>query len=476
MEKRLIHQHFRSVALFLVSVILTGCATQVGVMPQWITVAAPSPEDGVSIVAYGLGEDPRTAQERLENDAADQVVQVLLRRLDQPVGVVAPEIGAAVEQLGTDRVPELRVLDRYRRTDADGQPERYALYEYPEEQIQADLVTLRSLLGGTGLAGAAGVPAGGGGPMAEVQELLGQTIPGTADARRSILEESLAAAQRVSISMLPETQEMDLVSAQPTEYLLSYTDRQNREALTGLALEVHVQGPLVDGRREIDRFPTRTNDRGSVRFTLAPPAVVGTTSVTVEPSWLSSTRTRWESVIADRALADLLDSVSEQLTVRSMVRVASRAAQIPTAVIVVDRDIAGNAIDGDNALRGALQEFSDAGFRVRQVEISAAAQEQLVSAQDLTVSDLYDLLPFDVLAQMDRVVVGTVRIVEFNETDGISVAVDVSAGAFDLRRDQVLVRQEFQERITGSDARSAIRATFQAAGRRLARRIVPRLP
>jgi hypothetical protein len=115
-------------------------------------------------------------------------------------------------------------------------------------------------------------------------------------------------------------------------------------------------------------------------------------------------------------------------------------------------------------------------FRIREVDLPAAERRRLAEAASVSVAELYDILPFEVVSQTERVIVGDAHIVEFSEEDGFTVVVEVDAGAFDLRRDQVLARVSFQERISGSDARSAIRTAFQAAGRRLVRQIVPRLP
>jgi hypothetical protein len=125
---------------------------------------------------------------------------------------------------------------------------------------------------------------------------------------------------------------------------------------------------------------------------------------------------------------------------------------------------------------GVLREMGTRGFRVRRVELGDPERERLVQLERIDVADLYDLLPFEVLASVDRAIVGDAAIFEFNEAEGFSVGVRIDAVAFDLRRDRRLARVTVTERITGSSAQATIRGAFQEAGRRLARRMAPQLP
>ena len=125
---------------------------------------------------------------------------------------------------------------------------------------------------------------------------------------------------------------------------------------------------------------------------------------------------------------------------------------------------------------GVLRALDDRGFRVREVRLDGARREQLATIETVTVADLYDILPFDVVSSVDRAIVGDARILEFNENEGFSVHIELDAVVFDLRRDRILAATTVNERTSGSSAPATIRAAFQESGRRLARQLAPQLP
>ncbi len=283
-------------------------------------------------------------------------------------------------------------------------------------------------------------------------------------------------ARDLVMTVRPGTVEMRLAESDDSEFFVELSKREAPVVFDDVPLLVEVRGPQIDGERAIDRFVVRTDNGGIASFIVPAPDASGTTTITVQPAWLDTAVQRWYDAIEGQATLDLLDAAVARVRDRAILEVSSSAAEIPTAVVIIDRDIAGNPIESTDTMRGVIQGFAETGFRIRQVDLSAAQRESLAAIDRLTVSDLYDILPFEVLSQVDRVIVGEVNISDFRESEGFSVTVGVSASAFDLRRDQVLARTSFEERTNGSDSRSAIRAAFQAAGRRLSRRIVPRLP
>jgi hypothetical protein len=284
----------------------------------------------------------------------------------------------------------------------------------------------------------------------------------------------LALASRVTISIAPGEHQLTLSALTPIEISV-VVDNGGANSIDQLA--ALMRSPSVDGERETLEARVTLDATGRGALSIDPPPIAGVSVVTVEPVWLSELEPLWRGVVVSEADRQRLDAVIERLRARSIVRVRSQAASIPTAVVILDRDIAGNAItNGSDAMRGAIQELSESGFRVRQVDLTPPQRNQLSALETITVSDLYDVLPFDVLSVVDRVIVGNARILQFNEQDGFAVEVAMEAAAFDLRRDRELVRLTFEERVSGGDARAAIRVAFQAAGRRLGRRIAPRLP
>jgi hypothetical protein len=458
-----------------------GCATTVPAPPDWISGGA-TPADG-DLVAYGVGTAEQEALERAHQDAVAQISQILVRDLESQGIAVTNTVGDAVEARAERRIATWEPKERYRRTDGQGRVEQYLLYEYLPEERRRDITEVIDVagIGDEGvsepeLTESATEDDGPQTPLEELRLLLTDSIPASPEERRVRLEEIRRRADAVQVTAEPRRQTVPLGAPAASSLTLTVRNGDERESPHDIPFRVQFREPLVDGRRGTSQIIVRTERDGTARIPAPRPTLSGTTHVVAEPTWLESAESAWQAVLDDSQLRDLLSSSVERVRARAAVEVTSRAASIPTAMIVLDRDIAGNPIGSTDTMRGMAQEFMETDFRIREADLPAAERRRLAEADSVSVAELYDILPFEVVSQTERVIVGDAHIVEFSEEDGFTVVVEVDAGAFDLRRDQVLARVSFQERISGSDARSAIRTAFQAAGRRLVRQIVPRLP
>ncbi|MFW5695864.1 MAG: hypothetical protein ACOCYB_11890 [Alkalispirochaeta sp.] len=475
----------RSLYAALIIILFWGCATPEQTPPDWIRGSSLLTER--QLLAYGRGDTEAEAQERAHEDAAAQITQLLVRDLEAQDIVVTRAVGEAVERRAAGRVESARPVESYRRRDTQGAVEQFLLYEYLPEDRNQDLTRIYETadLGVPTPRQSDPVPAegesaapteDGSSPLQEVRTRLSGSVPEPAAERRRLLEEAQELAGDVDVSIEPQERTVALGEALAAGFSVAVRTADTGEPLADVSLRVEVRGPRVDGRRDTSELRIVTDQDGTAQIPVAAPALAGTTRIVVEPIWLADQLGPWETAVERSESQDVLSSIRERLRGRAAVRVTSQAPSIPTAMIVLDRDIAGNPIASSDTMRGMAREFSDTDFRIREVDLSDSDRRRLAEADSISVADLYDILPFDVLARMDRVIVGHAHILEFTEDDGFTVVVEVEAGAFDLRRDEVLTRISFEERITGSDARSAIRTAFQAAGRRLVRRIVPRLP
>lgn len=468
--------HARLGAILVAVALLAACTTPVERTPDWVDGIPVPGGPGTSFVAYGRAPTPGVAADRAVADAESQVAQILLSAVEAEGVLVTADAGVAVETAAARRIEDLEPVDSYRRTDASGAVERYLLYRYLPSQLEQDV---RQVI--AGLPESVPPPADTPSPTAQrpletVRAILEGPVPEGEREREQRLLEALAGASELVVRVQPGELTIDLGDEVDREFSVAVSERARPDPYTEVAVAVTVRGPEVDGLRDERRFPVITDGDGRARFRIEAPTVSGTTRVTVEPAWLNDAVSRWEAAISDQDRRDLLSATAERLRDRAVIDVRSRAAEIPTAILVLDRDIAGNPIESRDTMRGMLQEFATTAFRVRQVDPPAAGRDALIDIDALAVADLYDLLPFEVLSRVDRVIVGSAQIQEFTEGDGFFVQVSARAAAFDLRRDLVLARVVITERISGTDARAAIRAAFQAAGRRLVRRIAPRLP
>lgn len=461
---------WRYILLPLVAVLLGACTTRPVTPPSWITGAVLLDDDSIVLVAYGRGRDREEAR---INAAEDAVVQIGQRIADELAARSIPlteTLAAEIEVVAAEREERLTPTDSYARIAPDGASERYDLLQYRLSSLEADVERL------VGRSDSASDPAPSVSqdPLTKLETLFRAGVPAVAEEQSDVTTEMLSLASRVTISIAPGEHQLTLSALTPIEISV-VVDNGGANSIDQLA--ARMRAPSVDGERETSETRVSLDATGRGALTIDPPPIAGVSVVTVEPVWLSELEPLWQGVVVSEADRQRLDAVIERLRARSIVRVRSQAASVPTAVVILDRDIAGNAItNGSDAMRGAIQELSESGFRVRQVDLSPPQRNQLSALETITVSDLYDVLPFDVLSVVDRVIVGNARILQFNEQDGFAVEVAMEAAAFDLRRDRELVRLTFEERVSGGDARAAIRVAFQAAGRRLGRRIAPRLP
>ncbi len=456
-------------------VVLASCVTTGSTPPDWLSNAPGVSSEGVRIVAYGTGTDIIGARRAAVEDALSQIGQTLIVRLESDGAILDDDAGATIAEVARARFGAFDLVDRYARSGDDA-VELYLLYLYRASEIESDLVDILRVLPEAADSTMLFSGDRSGDVLPAIRELLERPVPASPTERTAHLERVLGLASRVVVMTSPGEADIRLGENLQGPITVRFFHSEQSVIRDRIELSVEVRGPSVDGERPVESFTIRTDSRGEATFSLPVPNLAGATTVVAQPAWLDDVARRWQNTLESQRDIDLLEAAVERLRGRTLISVTSRAAETPTAVIVLDRDIAGNPINGADAMRGALQEFSDAGFRVRRVELDGVALERFAAMERITVADLYDVLPFEILAMVDRIVVGDARILEFSEEDGFTVSVSLEATTFDLRHDQVLARVALDERIAGSDARSAIRAAFQSAGRRMARRMVPRLP
>lgn len=452
-------------SIVVLAFLLAACVTSPSRPPEWVQAPPPASPEARALVVYGTAERLEDARAMAARDLERQVTQLLAR--------LEPDAPAEqIEQIAAGRADQLQPLDEYVARDRIDTVEVYRLYEYDALIRQRD----RQALSDRGTGATDPVEAPGGDALSRLRERIEAPVPPAATARERELAAMLQLASGVELRLTPSRGSLALDAAVPLQVELLLRDAGTGEPFAGVPLAIEVEYPLVDGEREVERLLRTSSPQGAVVIELPPPRLAGTMRLSAEPVWLAPEIDRWRVGASDDVTALRVDQLTGSLRDQTQVRITSEAPGIPTAVVLVDRDIAGNPIGTSDAARGMLQEFGELGFRVRRVDLSPAERDALLGRSNLGVDDLYDILPFEVLSQVDRVIVGDVHIREFTEDEGFSVAVEVAAAAYDLRRDRVLARQAFEERISGSDARATIRAAFQVAGRRLVRRMAPRLP
>jgi hypothetical protein len=464
----------------LLAVVVSGCVTPtVDTPPRWITGVDEAHPDGTRFVAYGRSSERSAARDAAVADAFRRIEQLIIRRLEKHPVTLGADAGARIEEIARNRVETIERLDEFRRIDAMENHEVFLLLLYRDSELQADAETVagRSLTKDDSRPSLGETSEGTtGSSLDTVRRIMEEDIPASAAAREEQLRRALAAAADIVITLQPGERTVSLGDETSHTMRVNLQDRVYPDAVSGIPLTVGITGPVIDGNPSTSRRRVFTMDDGSVSVIIPPRQFAGTTVITAQPEWFEEASRRWSRIASSPDEEALLSTLTERLTGSSVLEVTSRAGTVPTAIIILDRDIAGNPITGTDTMAGVLQEMGAQGFRVRRVELTAADRDRLAGLDSIEVSDLYDILPFDVLAAVDRAIVGDGRILSFNENEGFNVVVETSAVTFDLRRDRRLAAVSVTERISGSSAQATIRAAFQESGRRLARRLAPQLP
>jgi len=466
---------FRIFIVVLTLLFLWGCVTPTDAPPEWIGGIAETDLASDHLITYGRSPERREAERLAILDAERQVAQILIRGLEEERIPLTEELVIDVEETAIARTGDLEEIDRYIRTDGTSRYEWYLLLRYPLATRAADIASLADTDQESERVDDS-APEGAQHVLDRLEEVLSGEIPSSPANRVQILNDALGIASQVVVTSRPGEVTAPLGAPFTQTVEVTVSDRTAGTALSDVPFFVRIIGPDVDGTREESFQTVITGRDGSFLIDLPEPRYAGITQVLSEPLWLRDSYEGWTRTLGTGEEADLLDAIANRIRGRSIVRITSGATEIPTAVVIVDRDIAGNPMTDSGALDGVLREMGARGFRVRRVDLGDAERERLVGIDRIDVADLYDLLPFEVVASVDRAIVGDATIFEFNEDEGFSVGVRIDAVAFDLRRDRRLAQVTVTERITGSSAQATIRGAFQEAGRRLARRMAPQLP
>lgn len=441
--------------------------------PPWIETAFDPVAPAVHVVAFGNGDTRREAQERAQADAAVQIAHILSQRAGLEGAYFYREVQDILDSTAEQRSTRMSHEERWFFSDFGVSWGVYALLVYDEFMIREDLSELQTLLPGAAVAPTSRDASPREHPLGRVQLAMIGRIPTEQEDQRVLLEAVLQDAKMVSWDVTVEDTQIRLGDSQGTK--MHVTASSGGVAWEGRMI-ASIRGPLVDGSPVERRVTFTAPSSGSAAVEITGLPVAGDYTITITPEWLPRHQGRWEEAIAGAGERETLAEIFSALTTRQWVEVTSVAASIPTAVIITDRDIAGNVIPHHDSGRGLVQALRDQGFRVEHRIVSPAVHRDLQHPGHRTVADLYDILPFEALAGVERLIIGNAEIVEFTEGDRYSLRIEFRAQAYDLLRERHLGDIRLEERVSGGDPQTLIRTGFLSAGRRAARQFGPRLP
>ncbi len=243
----------------------------------------------------------------------------------------------------------------------------------------------------------------------------------------------------------------------------------NGRPVAGAAVRVTYKE--VRGGRSTTRTTTlQSDEQGRVSFEHPLPQVVGSDTVTVG---LDLSRYMLPLEELGREYRSYLDGLSGAVSDTRVVfryDVRSRAAEVPTGVLLYEADIAGNLIAAATATSSLQQELTAADFRVQN--LSAVRSRATGMARE----DLLSLIRAEYGGRIERVILGSAQIDEFDEGDGFIVRVSGSAEAIDLETGEVLYSTSGFQRSRGASSNAAIQAAFRMLGSSFGQDFTSRLP
>jgi hypothetical protein len=151
----------------------------------------------------------------------------------------------------------------------------------------------------------------------------------------------------------------------------------------------------------------------------------------------------------------------------------SRIRTIPTGILILETDLAGNPLNTADTARGLLDDLSADGFNVSIMDLDPS---QMLSRSDQAL--LRDLKADSRYSdKYQRVVYGTVALDSFEEKGGnYTVKVSGTLVLSDLNRQVILHKSEISKSSQASNSLQAISAAFRQLGRSFAGELISQAP
>jgi hypothetical protein len=211
----------------------------------------------------------------------------------------------------------------------------------------------------------------------------------------------------------------------------------------------------------------RTDREGIADFLLPAPEVVGEQRLSMTLALSPGLEPLRELSGEAAAQLDALERAASMSRARFDYRVLSEAREIPTAVLLIERDAAGNVVGTSRASAGVVSALSNTGFQVRSISIDPGA---------FTDAEPLQVIRQELGTEVQRLIYGTVSIDSFTEEDGVVVRVTGSARVLVLGSDRVVFSADGLQYSRGSSAQAALSAAFRSIGEQLGRKLANGMP
>lgn len=482
----------RATPLFAAAVlaVAAGCATQTAgeQVPGWVV---EPPEDTAETVYFSasaaVAEDGTpAATQRATNAIISEIVRYLGVRIESSTTAEArasldsfeTRITQQVTEQSEARVEGFRIVDRYVH-EQDGRQTLYLLAAYDRSALEQERQRLQSLFRErvaeveTPASEAERLEARGQLYAAALRYLTAAAAAASSDIDNADvkLRDYLRAATRLlselqlTAETAPETLQLNEPVTQPFRAVVHAGSSE--QPVAGADVEVSYRIIRRNGRVGIETRSVKSNSRGEVVFTPPAPQSVGEQTLTMSLDLSAALQPLTGLRNAAGQQLDSLQRIAARKRVSFRYDVVSQARSIPTAVIVLERDAAGNSVGTARATAGIVSVLSNAGFTVQRAAVEASAIEE-----GDPVSALRDALGDSV----QRAIYGTVAIDSFTEDDGILVRVTGQVHLVSLESGELLYSANGLQYSRGQSAQSTLSAAFRSIGEQLGNKLANGMP
>jgi hypothetical protein len=283
---------------------------------------------------------------------------------------------------------------------------------------------------------------------------------------------AMEAVRRITIvgAAAPKSTFVNEEFGEPFRFRVTGGTAPDAPPLEGVRLRVVHRKLLPNGRMGVESSVVQTGPDGYASYVRGVPRFVGTDDLQVALS-LGEAMEGLEEVSDELYVqVEALERLVREQSLQISYTVASRAEGIPTGILCIDVDRAGNPLEISDCAAGILEILTEAGFEVQPLPAD-------IPVHSLSDREIIRQVAARYGAVLDRVIFGTARIDEFTEAENnYIVRVSGTVKTADLDNGDILYSSSAFKRSRAGTTRSAVSAAFKSLGREFGEELLSRLP
>ena len=485
--------------ILLLVIVVVGCVSSPETakgnqLPSWVTMPPADTSDTVYFIGAGSDANGDAAMARVlaGSDIVSAITRFLGVKVSSETTVTAKDtldkftstLDQTIKETSSAQIGDFRIVESHTEKDG-GIANVYLLGAYNKKALLEEQARIKAVF--------AEQKAAISGPEAEGDSLMNSSafykaavtyLEAASAASTSELdnadikyERNMNKAKKAvgSINLYALNDNLNAFIKQPFDEAfglkITGTPGIDGQVLTGVPVRISYKIVRTNGRKSIKVESVVTNSSGTVSFIRPPANFVGTERVTMSLD-LSASLEALENV-PDNLYAQLesLEQIVKSKSVGFTYNIISRAKEIATAVMIIDRDNGGASTGKTETASGILEVLTAEGFSIRSIDVDSnilkLGDESIVSA----ISKKY-------AGRFKRLVFGTVGISDFQQDgDRFTVKVSGDIKVADLSTGEILYTSGNRFKTAmGGNAASAMSAAFKQFGKVVGESMANNLP